>query len=116
LDERPFLASGKVVKDYAPLIRYLNLLKDSERKALMPTTEYLNEIVKRVGKGKVLGELLEELAKELKPKINTELAVRALKEAWGVEVSPEYAVDEIAREMAGWILEICEALGYLKIK
>ncbi len=116
MDKRPFLASGKIVKDYAPLLTYLKLLKDEEREALMPTSEYLKEVVDRVGKGKILGEVLSELAKELRWKIDAELAAKALREAWGVNASPEYAVDEIAREMAGWILEICEALGYLKIK
>ena len=116
MSEKPFLASGKIVKDYAPLMTYLKLLEKSEREALMPTSEYLKEIVDRVGKGKILGEMLSELAKELRPKIDVELAVKALKEAWGVNASPDYAVDEIAREMAGWLLEMCEALGYLKIR
>jgi len=116
LGERPFLASGKIVKDYRPLMTYLKLLGDREREALMPTGEYLKEIVSRVGKGRTLGEVLNELAKELRWKINAELALKALREAWGMNVSPEYAVDEIAREMAGWVLEICESLGYLKIR
>ncbi len=116
MGEKPFLASGKVVKDYAPLMTYLKLLGNAEREALMPTSEYLKEIVSRIGKGGVLGDVLNELAKELRWRINAELAVKALKEAWGVNVSPEYAVDEIAREMAGWLLEMCESLGYIRIR
>jgi len=116
LCKQPFLASGKIVKDYAPLMTYLKLLSEEERSQLMPTSDYLKGIVLRVGRGRVLGEILNELAKELRPRIKAELAVKALKEAWGVDVSMEYAVDEIAREMAGWILEMCETLGYIRIK
>lgn len=45
-----------------------------------------------------------------------ELCVEVFRELYGVDVNCEDAQQVLLKELAGWYIEILEALGYVKVK
>lgn len=113
-----FLSSGKIVKDYRILQKYFEVLDDIsvDKASALPSSEDLEFISRLVREGRrTLLELLDALTLRFIPKINTEAAIRTYREVLGVELPPNTAVAHIAKDLAGWTLEIAENLGIIKI-
>jgi hypothetical protein len=113
-----FLSTSKIIEDYNPLIEYLSLLNEVERKHIMPSSrdlELIRELSSRLGKID-LQELMEELMKIKEPLLKEDIAIRAVEKAWGIRLNRELAIKEISKELAGWMLEIAERLNIIKIK
>jgi hypothetical protein len=113
-----FLGSGKIVKNYRILQRYFEIIDEMniDKTTSLPSTEDI-ELISRLVKGgrKTLLELLDILTLKFIPKVNIEAAIKVYKEILGVEVSPNIAVSYIAKDLAGWTLEIAENLGVIRI-
>ncbi len=108
------MATRKIIRDYRPLLIYLAIVPDEVRDRVLPSRELLERIKGMVKEGrKSLEELLEALEREYRPLINKEAAEEAIKEAWGgCACDP---AEEIAKELSGWVLEMAEGLGLIKL-
>ncbi|MCS7112140.1 MAG: hypothetical protein N3D82_04155 [Ignisphaera sp.] len=113
-----FLSSGKIVKDYRILQKYFEILDEMniDKSSTLPSSEDIEFIERLIKEGKrSLLELLDALTLKFIPKINTEAAVRAYKEVLDIELHPNTAISHIAKDLAGWSLEIAEHLGIIRI-
>lgn len=113
-----FLGSGKLVKDYRILQKYFEILDEMniDKTSALPSSEDIEMIRKLVEQGKRnLLELINALTLKFIPKVNAEAAIRAYKEVLGIEIQPNTAISHIARDLAGWTLEIAESLSIIKI-
>ncbi|MEM0372191.1 MAG: hypothetical protein QXY23_06435, partial [Ignisphaera sp.] len=73
-------------------------------------------VVRLVSSGrKKLSDVLEELIARIVARVHREAAKEAVREALGSDIDEEIAVDIVARDIAGWILEIAENMGLIKI-
>ncbi len=102
-------ATGKLVRDYEPLRKYLELVKDTEwyDKAFLNENDFkrLVELVKSKGGKPSLLEIWKELTEELKDRIEPKAALKAL-EATGYDVEDEEEARELlAKLLAGWLME-----------
>jgi hypothetical protein len=119
-DFKPMLASGKVVTDYRPYIIYLKLAENINvelKNTALPQNsdfEYLKEIIKKGYEH--LDDILAELTRYVLNRIRGDIAARAVYEVLNVESDPEYATELIAKILAGWIIEIGDNLGVIKLK
>ncbi len=111
------MASGKVIRDYGPLMEYLRLLSQEEREVFLPSSRDIDRLINKVRGGNTdLNELLEDLTSTLIERVNHAKACEAIKRAWHVEYDVEWASKEIARELAGWIIELAEGLGSIRLR
>jgi len=117
LGDRPFMATGKVVRDYAPLMKFLESIPEDVRREILPKSEDLLKLKELVREGADARELINSMSKVFSTRLTPygRQAREALKRAWGIDVSEEYAVEELSRELAGWVIEMGEGLGYLSI-
>ena len=105
-----------MIKDYRPLLKYLDLLTPSQRNEVLPSNKDFEVVSAMALTGvRKLTQIMQELARLRIKAIDEELAVEAIRRAWGVELDGEMAVKEISKEIAGWVLEICEGLGLIKL-
>ncbi len=112
------MATGKIIKDYAPLMRFLKLIPCNARQDILPQSEDLLRLKRLVKGGTDVNELLKALARTFSRRLAPygKEASEVLKNVWGIDASEEYAVEELSRELAGWVIEIGEGLGYLSIR
>ncbi|MEM0006591.1 MAG: hypothetical protein QXJ95_00590 [Ignisphaera sp.] len=113
-----FLSSGKIVKDYRILRRYFEILDEMnvDKSSALPSSEDFEFIRRFLREGKKnLLELLEALSLKFIPKIDMNAAIRTYREVLGIEIQPNTAVLHIAKDLAGWTLEMAENLGIIKI-
>jgi len=114
--KKPFMSSGKLVRDYRPLLKYLDLLPPRDREKTLPSEDDFKFVESQIIKEpRKLDELIRELSGRKASIVNKKLAVEAVMKAWGMNVDEGLAVREISGELAGWILEICDALGIVRI-
>ena len=110
------MSTGKIVKDYRPLLEYLNLLPPSHRDKVLPSNKDFKIVEAIASKGRRnVSDIIQELVKVKKEVISNEIALEAVIKAWGVRMDEELAIKEISEELAGWILEISEELGLIKL-
>ncbi len=117
MSDKPLLASGRVVKDYRPLMRFLKELPSNIRNEVLPTSDDL-EFVKSLAKSSTnLAGLLNSVKERVRSRVakHAGMVRRIVREAWGVDLSEELAVEEVSKELAGWVIEISETLGYIRI-
>jgi len=110
--------SGKIVKDYRLLNRYFELLdkRNIDKSNLMPTSSDIETVVSMAREGSTnLLQMINMLADRIKPKIYGDIAKEAFRDVYGIEVDESIAIDRIAMDMAGWVIEITEALGLIRI-
>jgi len=115
---RPLLATGRVVEDYEPLLRYFEVAKEKGLKpeAYTITRGDLDYVARLVEEKKSMLELIEELKKVFKGRIDCKTAVEALAQSKGVKLDESQACDYMAFLYAGWLVEACEVLGLIKVK
>ena len=117
--KKPLLADGSIVGDYDPLMKYFEIAKSENPKVAedcIPRTEDFNYVRNYINvRGRTsLSSLLELLTMNVTERVNAEIAVKAFREVYGVELNPEDARERIARIIAGWIIEACRILGYVE--
>ncbi len=76
---------------------------------------YLKEIIENVGKID-LASLLDKLIRYFLERIECDIAVEAYRELYKVDVNREYACREIAKILAGWLIEAGRYTGVIKYK
>ncbi len=122
-ERKPLLASGKIIENYSLLFEYCRI--HEKEKGVRAEDILLNRrdfdyIRKLVQEGvRNVGELLSRLAYYYKSKIDSNIAVKAYANTYNIdvnEVSKDIAVNELARILAGWLIEASENLGILEIK
>ena len=113
-----FMASGKLVKNYSLLIRYFEVLTQIgiDRSLSVPTSSDIEFVVNLIKEQNVsLLDALSMLMRRFIPRVNAEAARRAFEEVYGEKVDDLVAVDMVAKDLAGWTLEIAENMGLIKI-
>ncbi len=111
-----FLLSRRVFKDYSLLERYFEVCGE-EASTSIPTpadVEYVKYLVSRGSTS--LEYVLNELKKKLLDRVNVSCSLRAAREVLGIDLPESHAVALVSVQLAGWILEIAEALGIIKLK
>jgi len=114
-----FLGSGRLVKSYDLLMKYFEKLRSMgvDPSNSYPRGEDLGEVKRLVERGSIksLEDAVRYLMEKFKPRVVSEAAVEAVKEVVGVEPSAEAAIEQIARLLALWTLEIGESMGLIRI-
>ncbi|MCE4617224.1 MAG: hypothetical protein F7C32_01390 [Desulfurococcales archaeon] len=114
--KRPFFATGYLIEDYEPLMKYWEFLRKEGRedileKAFLDNEDY--EILKKIAREKVgrsLAEIFDELIGRFLERIDAETALKAFREAGYKTIGLEEAKRSMARILAGWLLEAGENL------
>lgn len=117
MSSKLMLSSGKIFKDYLLLEKYLEICPENERGKSLPSSpdiEFVKYLASR-GVGS-LNMYLDELTRRFEERVNPAYCVKAVKEVLGTEVPEDRAVRIISTQLAGWTLEIAEALGIIKIR
>lgn len=115
----PFMASGRLVKDYKLLMKYFEKLRELGLDASRhyPTSQDIEVIKRGVERGEIksVAEALNILVQRFKERIDPVIAKKAFEECMGVEVDEATAVNEVAKLLAYWTLEMSEGLGLIKL-
>jgi len=114
---RPFASSGKIVRNYEPLKHYLELVKGTEwyDKAFLSEDDF--NYLRKVAKDKMrLIDLLKELEEHFLNKINAEMALEAFRNADYPIEDEEEAKREMAKILAGWLVEAAEEWDILRLR
>lgn len=113
------LSSGKIVSDYRPLLEYWKLAKAHKPsladKIIVDRKDL--ELIKSLSlqKRKVT-EILEVLRGKILDRIDGNLAKKAIKNVYNLDISEENAKMVIAKILAGWYIEVADNLNVVKIK
>lgn len=119
-NEIPFFADASIVGDYKPLYRYWEILKKknlSPDKAILNQDDFrfLEEIIKSTP-GLSLEDLLNMLINRFIDRIDCRIAVEAYKETYNIDLSEDEACNNLARILAGWLIEAGKNTGILKLR
>jgi hypothetical protein len=120
-DHKPLLATGKLGGNYRLLYSYWKFAGGSgseKAEAILLNKgdfEKALSIIERENRIP-LGKLVEHFKKIFLPRIDSELAVRAYKEVYGIEAPSDVAVEEVAKTIALWLLEALELEGKISFK
>lgn len=119
-DEKPFLSTGRLVESYKLLVSYMKKCRESNIDCdhLIPSSQFLLEVKELVEKGNLskfadLVNLVEGRYSEL---INCDLALRVFAEVHGHQATCELVKRMLITQLAGWIAEMLESLGYVRVK
>jgi len=109
------LLSRKVFSDYSLLEKYFEVCEEASESIPTPAdVEYVKYVVSR---GSVsLEHILNELKGRLSSRVNVSCSLRAAREVLGVDLPESHAVALVSLQLAGWVLEIAEALGIIKLR
>ena len=114
---RLMLATGKIVSNYKPLIKYLELANPEQREKALPRSSDIEVVRSLLEKGYgTLEEVLNEVAKIVRDRLDPELSQKAIKYSLDVELGRDEAVRYISKLLAGWIIEIAEQLGVVRLR
>jgi hypothetical protein len=115
-ESKLLLLSRKVFSDYSLLEKYFELCGEKASESFPRPTdiEYVKYLVSRGSTS--LDYILNELKERLAERVNADCSLRAAKEVLGVDLPENHAVALISVQLAGWILEIAEALGVIKLR
>ncbi|MEM2009461.1 MAG: hypothetical protein QXV51_01265 [Thermosphaera sp.] len=115
-----FMASGRVVSSYQLLLEYYKLCKEytGQQCDPIPSTDDLKELeaLLKSGDELTLSDIMDYFEKKYVGKISEIPARDACRIYFKIEVSQEYCKREIARLVSGWLIEIAENLGMLRLK
>jgi len=117
LSSRLMLSSGKVFKDYTLLEKYLELCSEDERVRSLPSSADI-EFVKYLASRKdgTLHDFLEELSRRFLDRVSPARSADAVRSVLGMDMSGDQAAQLVSAQLAGWTLEIAEALGVIKLR
>ncbi len=115
--KKPMLATGKIVPDYRPLIRYLELANAEQRDRVLPKSSDIELVRTLLERGyETLEEVLNEIIQVVKERFDPDLSCRAIKEVLNIELEEEEAVRYLSKLLAGWIIEMAEQLGAVRLR
>ena len=114
---KPMLATGKIISDYRPLIKYLEVAGEEERNKVLPKGSDIElvRVLLEQGYGTV-DEMLNQIIRVVKNRFNPELSRRVIREVLNIEIEEEEAVNHLSKLLAGWIIEMAEQLGVIRLK
>jgi hypothetical protein len=119
--DKPLLADGSVVGDYSPLFAYWRKAKEKNRRLAEAAVlraedfEFLDQLVRSRGRLSV-AEARSKLQEYFSRRIDGRIALKAVREAYGVEgLDEERARSIIAGIMAGWLIEAAGVLKRYKV-
>ncbi|NOZ89075.1 MAG: hypothetical protein GXO15_04035 [Crenarchaeota archaeon] len=114
---RPLFATGEVVGDYEPLLRYWEKAGEKAGDSVLRNEDF-QELQRLVREEQVsrLDEVLERLKPRFRERVDAKAASEALTEYYGVEVSPEEARDRIAELLAGWLVEAASQWNIIRLR
>lgn len=117
--EKPFLSSSKIIENYSLLLKYMEKCRISniDCTSILPSSSLLSQIenlakTSRVGFDEVV-KLVGEMVSSI---IVCDICIQAFKEVYGVEVDCERAKKMLILQIAGWLVEMLDTLGYIRIK
>jgi len=111
------LATGKAMVNYEPLVKYLELADPEQRERALPKGSDIEFVRALAERGyRTLDNILDEVAQIVKCRLDPKLSQVALKLSLGIELEADEAVRYISRILAGWIIEIAEQLGVIKLR
>ena len=117
MKQLPMMATGKVISDYRPLIKYLEIADKESKDKVIPRAEDIEVVRELISRGiSNLNELLNELIKYVQSRVNEDLAKKAVEEVFNTEVDKTLAKHIISKVVAGWIIEMAEQFGVIKFK
>jgi len=117
MNSLPMMATGKIIKDYRPLIKYLELADRELRSRTIPNSSDIEVIKELLARGTSnLSDLINELTKYIRNRVDPELARKAVREVLGTDVDSRTAEYMISRIIAGWVIEMAEQFGIVKLK
>lgn len=120
INDRPFLSTGKLIENYKLLVNYMKKCKEAnlDCSALIPSSDLLVEVKTKINSGRIsrLSDLIDLVEEKYSNLVICELAQKVFTEIHGYTVSCELARKILLIQLAGWITEMLESLGYVKIK
>ena len=112
----PLMASGKIVENYEPLIKYIELCDNKLKNNVLPTTHDIELVRSLVSRGyRSLDDIISELVNFLSNRFEGNIAIRAVREALNIDLEEQEAVKYLSKILAGWIIEMAENLGIIRI-
>jgi len=116
----PFFADASIVSNYRLLFKYWEIVREDRdlfEKAFLNKSDfdYLKEIVETMP-GIDVASLLNMLVNRFIDRVNCEKAYRAYIETYGLNIDEKDACREVARILAGWLIEAGRNTGILKYK
>lgn len=118
--EKPFLSSGRLIENYKLLINYMKQCRDVglDCSSLIPSSDFLLEVKRLVESGYIskFSDLVRVVEKKFGSLVSCDLALRVFTEIHGHTVSCDLVKNMLIIQLAGWIIEMLETLGYVKIR
>jgi len=91
--------------------------KSKDCTSLIPSSRFLGELQELLERGPMsFDRVIELIGEKVSSAISCDLCVEAFKEVYKVPVACEEAKKTLLRQLAGWYVEMLEALGYVKVK
>lgn len=117
--EKPFLSSSKIIENYGLLVKYMEKCRRLDRgcEQLLPTSDILAEIEKLAKQGLVgFEDVVSYIEKKMSTNIDCDICVQSYREVYGLDVDCDRAKKTLLVQLAGWLVEILDSLGYIKIR
>ncbi len=117
--ERPPFATGFIVDDYRPLFEYWRAARERGLEDLveksMPSDSDINLLLEKIrGEKLSLGDVIEMAMDLFITRIDSKLALEAVRRAGYERIGEKDAHRMIARILAGWLIELLESSGKLR--
>jgi len=118
--EKPFLSTGKLVENYRLLVDYMKKCRESDLDCskLIPSSDFLLEVKELVERGALsrFSDFISIVEERYGSLVDCDLALRVFSEIHGHEASCDLVKKILITQLAGWILEMLESLGYVRVK
>lgn len=113
----PLFATGEIVGDYEPLLRYWEKAGEKAGDSVLSNEDFreLQRLVAVEGVSR-LDEVLDRLSLRFRGRVDPDAAAQALSEYYGTPVPPEEARDRIARLLAGWLVEAASEWNIIRLR
>ncbi len=116
---KPPFASGKIVPDYEPLFAYWEEARKEGRedlveKAMLSESDY-NGLQETARHGESLVDLWDRLTVRMTDRIDADVAAKAYGKL-GMPMTREDAREDIARILAGWLIEAGEYWRMIRLR
>ncbi|MEM1628990.1 MAG: hypothetical protein QW551_06945 [Desulfurococcaceae archaeon] len=115
-----FLSSGKIIKDYGLLIKYLEICKQRGHNCeeVIPDSNLLTmlkNLIEETGSLR-MDYAIQYIKEKIGNKLNCDLAIQAFRELYGLNTECEEILRMLLSQLTGWYIEILDTLGYIRIK
>jgi len=115
-DEKPFFATGEIVGSYRLLYTYWQHAGPRAEESILREQDF-QHLQRLIAQGHTrLDALLAQLRSHFRNRIDPEAARKAAKEYYGIELPTAEAVDRVADQLAGWLIEAASQWGMVRIR